>query len=53
MLEGVMEFNYGGRKYILRKGDSVYFDSGIEHSTTKVLGDGHVKMLSVIYNYRR
>ena len=53
ILEGVMEFNYGGRKYILRKGDSVYFDSGIEHSTTKVLGDGHIKMLSVIYNYRR
>jgi transcriptional regulator with XRE-family HTH domain len=53
ILEGVMEFNYGGRKYILKKGDSVYFDSGIEHSTTKVLGDGHIKMLSVIYNYRR
>jgi quercetin dioxygenase-like cupin family protein len=53
ILEGGMEFNYGGKKYILKKGDSAYFDSGIEHSTTKVLGDGHVKMLSVIFNYRR
>jgi len=53
ILEGAMEFNYGGEKYNLKKGDSVYFDSGIEHSTTKVLGDGQVKMLSVIYNYRR
>jgi len=53
ILEGAMEFDHGGKKYVLKKGDSVYFDSGIEHSTTKVLGDGHVKMLSVIYKYRR
>jgi transcriptional regulator with XRE-family HTH domain len=53
ILEGVMEFNYGGEKYIIKKGDSVYFDSGIEHSTSRVLGDGEVKMLCIIYNYRR
>lgn len=53
ILEGVMEFNHGGKKYILKKGDSVYFDSGIEHYTTKILGDGQIRMLSVIYKYRR
>lgn len=53
ILEGAMEFNYGGKKYILKKGDSVYFDSGIEHSTSKVLSNENVKMISVIYNYRR
>lgn len=53
ILEGVLELNYGGEKYILKKGDSVYFDSGIEHSTSRVISDGQVKMLCVIYNYRR
>lgn len=52
ILDGVLEFSFGGEKYILRKGDSVYFDSGIEHSG-RALGDGKVKMLCVIYNYRR
>jgi transcriptional regulator with XRE-family HTH domain len=53
ILKGAMEFNYGGEKYLLKKGDSIYLDSGVEHYTSKVLGDGPVQMLCVIYNYRR
>jgi transcriptional regulator with XRE-family HTH domain len=53
ILKGAMEFNYGGEKYILKEGDSIYLDSGVEHYTSKILGDGQVKMLCVIYNYRR
>jgi transcriptional regulator with XRE-family HTH domain len=52
ILEGTLEFSFGGKKYILKPGYSVYFDSGIEHSG-RVLGDEKVKMLCVIYNYRR
>jgi len=52
ILEGTLELSFGGEKYILKPGDSIYFDSGIEHSG-HALGDEKVKMLSVIYNYRR
>jgi len=52
ILEGTMEFYYGGKKFIVNKGDSIYLDSGIEHSG-RALGDGKVKMLCIIYNYRR
>jgi transcriptional regulator with XRE-family HTH domain len=52
ILEGTLEFSFGGEKYILKPGDSIYFDSGIEHSG-HALGDEKVKMLCVIYNYRR
>ncbi len=52
ILEGTLEFIFGGEKYILKPGDSVYFDSGIEHSG-RALGNENVKMLCIIYNYRR
>lgn len=52
ILEGALEFNYGEEKYIVKKGDGIYFDSGVEHSG-KALSDSKVKMLCVIYNYRR
>lgn len=52
VLEGTLEFSFGGEKYILKPGYSIYFDSGIEHSG-RALGGGSVKMLCVIYNYRR
>jgi transcriptional regulator with XRE-family HTH domain len=52
LLNGTMEFNYGGRLYRVQAGDSLYFDSGIEHSG-KALGGSEVKMLCVIFNYRR
>jgi len=52
ILEGTLEFSFGGKKYILKPGYSTYFDSGIEHSG-RALGDEKVKMLCIIYNYRR
>lgn len=52
ILEGTLEFSFGGKKYILGPGYSIYFDSGVEHSG-RALGDQKVKMLCIIYNYRR
>jgi transcriptional regulator with XRE-family HTH domain len=53
ILEGILELKYGEKRYILKKGDSVYFDSGIEHSTSRVLSNNKVRMLCIMYNYRR
>ncbi len=52
VLEGTLEFGFGGQKYILKPGYSLYFDSGVEHSG-RALGNEKVKMLCIIYNYRR
>ncbi len=52
ILEGSLELNYGGEKYLFKKGDSVYLDSGVEHSA-RAGGKGDVKLLCIIYNYRR
>lgn len=52
ILDGVLEFTFGGKRYVVNPGDSLYFDSGIEHSG-KAVGNNKVKMLCVIYNYRR
>jgi len=52
VLEGVHEFKYDRKKYILRKGDSIYFDSRIPHSG-RSLGDKKAKILTVIYSYKR
>jgi len=52
ILEGVLEFTFGGKKYLVKPGDSLYFDSGVEHSG-KSAGHRKVRMLCIIYNYRR
>lgn len=52
ILEGVLEFSYGGEKYIVKPGDSLYFDSGVEHSG-RAMGNDKVRMLCIIFNYRR
>jgi transcriptional regulator with XRE-family HTH domain len=52
ILEGVLEFTFGGERYVVNPGDSLYFDSGVEHSG-KAVGKNKVKMLCIIYNYRR
>jgi transcriptional regulator with XRE-family HTH domain len=52
ILEGSLELNYGGGKYLFKKGDSIYLDSGVEHSA-RAWGKGDVKLLCIIYNYRR
>lgn len=48
ILEGKMEFCYGGNRYILEEGDCIYFDANIEHHGNN-LGDKEVKSLMVIY----
>jgi transcriptional regulator with XRE-family HTH domain len=52
VLEGTHEFKYGGKKYILKKGDSIYFDSAVPHSG-RSLGGKKAKILTVIYSYKR
>ncbi|UCG65849.1 MAG: helix-turn-helix domain-containing protein [Deltaproteobacteria bacterium] len=51
-LEGVHEFVYDNRKYILNEGDSIYFDSGIPH-TGRSIGKQRAKILAVMYSYKR
>ena len=52
VLEGTHEFNYDGKKYILKKGDSIYFDSRVPHSG-RSLGGKKAKVLTIIYSYKR
>jgi len=52
VLDGAMEFNLGGKSYQVKAGDSLYFDAGIEHFG-RAIGGSKVKMLCIIFNYRR
>ncbi|MBN2031878.1 MAG: cupin domain-containing protein [Deltaproteobacteria bacterium] len=52
VLEGKHEFIYDGNRYLMEKGDSVYFDAAVPH-TGKSLGKKKAKLLSVMFNYRR
>lgn len=52
MLEGKLEFVYDGKKYLLEKGDSAYFDAGKMH-TGKSVGENKARFLCIIYSYRR
>ena len=52
VLEGKHEFNYGGKKFVLEEGDSVYFDSGVPH-TGRILGNKKVRLLAIIFNYKK
>ena len=51
-LEGIHEFIYNSKKYILHEGDSVYFDSRIPH-TGRSIGEKRAKVLAVMYSYKR
>jgi len=52
VLEGTHEFTYNKSKYILKKGDSVYFDSRVPHSGRSI-GPKKAKVLTIIYSYKR
>lgn len=52
ILEGTVEFNYEGKKYVLNEGDSLYFDSGLPH-TGRSIGKKKARILAVIYPYKR
>jgi len=51
-IEGMHEFIYNNRKYILNEGDSIYFDSRIPH-TGRSIGKQRAKILAVMYSYKR
>ncbi len=48
VLEGKMEFCYGTERYLLEKGDCVYFDANMEHHANNV-GETDIKTLMVIF----
>jgi transcriptional regulator with XRE-family HTH domain len=52
VLEGRTEFIYKGKKYVMEKGDAVYFDSSVSHSGSSI-GKKKAKLLSVMFNYKR
>jgi transcriptional regulator with XRE-family HTH domain len=52
VLEGVHEFIYDNKKYILREGDSIYFDSIVPHSGRSI-GKKRAKILGIMYSYKR
>jgi transcriptional regulator with XRE-family HTH domain len=52
VLEGMHEFVYGNKKYILEPGDSIYFDSAVPH-TGRSIGEKPAKVLVVSYSYKR
>ncbi|MCJ7593619.1 MAG: helix-turn-helix domain-containing protein [Desulfobacterales bacterium] len=52
VLEGTHEFVYDKKKYILKEGDSIYFDSIIPH-TGRSIGKKRAKILAVLYSYKR
>lgn len=52
VMEGVHEFIYQDRKYLLKEGDSIYFDSRIPH-TGRSIGKKRALILAVMYSYKR
>lgn len=52
VLEGELEFYFKDQTFVLKKGDSVYFDSMFPHGG-RSLGKSPAKMLVVIYSYKR
>jgi transcriptional regulator with XRE-family HTH domain len=52
VLEGRHELIYNGNRYLMQKGDCVYFDAAVPH-TGRSLGNKKAKLLAVMYNYRR
>ena len=52
LMEGKVEFNYGGTVYTLEAGDCAYFDGNVPYSG-KSLGESSAKLLMISYNYKR
>lgn len=48
VLEGKIEINYGREKYVLNKGDSIYYDSIVNHHV-HANGNMPSKILAVVY----
>jgi transcriptional regulator with XRE-family HTH domain len=52
LISGAIEFEYEGKSYSLKKGDSFYFDSRKPHRFTNRVKEPAV-ILAINYNYRR
>jgi len=52
VLEGKVELSYGGERYILEEGDSVYLDADIPY-TGRSIGDKPAKGLMIQYHYKK
>lgn len=48
VLQGTVKVNYGKTTYILQQGDSIYYDSIVEHLVSALDGDA-AKVLAVVY----
>ncbi|MBE0584241.1 MAG: cupin domain-containing protein [Desulfofustis sp.] len=47
VLEGIMEFTYGGEVFLMEQGDSIYLDATVPHGGRN-LADSELKVLMVI-----
>jgi quercetin dioxygenase-like cupin family protein len=48
-MEGSIKVRYGAETYILNKGDSIYYDSIVDHLVTSI-DDNGAKILAVVYS---
>ena len=48
VLEGTIEITYGKSKYVLEAGESIYYDSIVEHNV-HAANDSTAKILAVVY----
>lgn len=48
VLEGTIEVTYGKAKYVLESGESIYYDSIVEHNV-HATNDSKAKILAVVY----
>lgn len=48
VLEGTIEVTYGKAKYVLESGESIYYDSIVEHNV-HAANDSKAKILAVVY----
>ena len=48
VLEGVIEITYGKSKYVLESGESIYYDSIVEHNV-HAANESKAKILAVVY----
>jgi transcriptional regulator with XRE-family HTH domain len=52
VLEGTHEFIYDGKIFIMEQGDSIYYESNVQHSG-RSLGEKRAKLLAITYYYKR
>jgi mannose-6-phosphate isomerase-like protein (cupin superfamily) len=48
VLEGIIEITYGKSKYVLEAGESIYYDSIVEHNV-HAANESKAKILAVVY----